>query len=433
MSDGHDLYVSYLLRLWQTTSRNKGVWRASLENSQTGERQGFANLDTLSAFLRQETGTERGRCDDKEVDMSKLFEPTTIRNLRLENRFVRSAMWIGLAGDDGACTPKLIQPMVKLAEGGVGLIITGHAYVLKGGQAGPWQMGCYDDCLLPGLGEMTEAVHAAGGAIALQIAHGGLLANAELSGEEPLGPSALQTENGPVGRAMTLGEIGRTVKAFAAAASRAVQSGFDAVQIHSAHGYLLSEFLSPYFNKRTDAYGGPIENRARMLLQVLQAVRETVGDGYPILAKMNSEDLLDGGLSREEMVQVCAMLQGAGIDAIELSGGTTLSLRAGEIERTFMPTQKRAVYWREAAEQYKAQIDVPLMLVGGIRSFETAEELVDGGIADYVSLCRPLVREPDLVRRWREGDRRAADCISDNACGWAATKGGGVRCVHLKQ
>ena len=109
-----------------------------------------------------------------------------------------------------------------------------------------------------------------------------------------------------------------------------------------------------------------------------------------------------------------------------------IQIKDGEIERTFMPAQKRTVYWRQAAEQVKAQINVPLMLVGGIRSFETAEVLVDGGTADYISLCRPLVREPDLVRRWREGDRRAADCISDNACGWAGLKGGGVRCVHLE-
>jgi 2,4-dienoyl-CoA reductase-like NADH-dependent reductase (Old Yellow Enzyme family) len=338
-----------------------------------------------------------------------------------------------LAGEDGACTPKLIDAMVELAEGGVGLIITGHAYVHKAGRAGRGQMGCHDDRLLAGLGEMTSAVHAAGGRIALQLAHGGLLANPELSGEEPLGPSALETENGPVGRAMTESEIERTLEAFAAAASRAVRAGFDAVQIHSAHGYLLSQFLSPYFNKRTDAYGGAIENRARLLLQTLRAVREAVGDDYPVLVKMNSEDLLDGGLSKEEMVQVCTLLQGAGIDAIELSGGTTLALRKGEMEQSWGPTKKAPVYYREAAKQYKAQIDVPLMLVGGIRSFEAAEELVESGTADYISMCRPFVREPNLVNRWRVGDRRPSGCISDNACGWAGAKGGGVRCVHLKQ
>jgi 2,4-dienoyl-CoA reductase-like NADH-dependent reductase (Old Yellow Enzyme family) len=159
-----------------------------------------------------------------------------------------------------------------------------------------------------------------------------------------------------------------------------------------------------------------------------------VGDGYPVFVKMNSEDLLDGGLSKEEMVEVCAMLQQGGIDAIELSGGTSLGLRMSKLEITPFPVGNDKVYWGDAAEQYKKRIGVPLMLVGGIRSIETAEELVDSGIADYVSLCRPLIREPDLVNRWRQGDRRVADCIRDNACGFAAFKrGGGVRCVHLEQ
>jgi 2,4-dienoyl-CoA reductase-like NADH-dependent reductase (Old Yellow Enzyme family) len=230
---------------------------------------------------------------------------------------------------------------------------------------------------------------------------------------------------------MTVREIQGTIEAFAAAAARAVQSGFDSVQIHAAHGYLLSQFLSSFFNKRSDEYGGSLENRSRMLLQVLEAVRDEVGDDYPVLVKMNSEDLLDEGLSREEAVEVCALLQQAGVDAIELSGGTTLAIRLGQIECSWAPINKAPVYYREAAEQYKARISVPLILVGGIRSFETAEELVESGIADYISMCRPFVREPDLVNRWKAGDRRKADCISDNACGWAAYKGIGVKCVHL--
>jgi 2,4-dienoyl-CoA reductase-like NADH-dependent reductase (Old Yellow Enzyme family) len=363
--------------------------------------------------------------------MSKLFETTTINNLQLDNRFVRSATAMNMAADDGKCTPKLIDAMVKLAQGGVGLIITGHAYVCKVGQAGTKQMGCYDDSMLPGMTEMVQAVHRAGGAIALQIAHAGILAKAEQSGLEPLGPSALQTEDGPVGRAMMASEIEHTVAAFAAAASRAVQAGFDGVQIHSAHGYALSEFLSPYSNHRTDAYGGSLVNRSRVLLQVVGAVRRAVGDAYPVLVKMNSEDRLDGGLSKEEMVEICTMLQQAGVDAIELSGGTTYAFRLGQPERSWGPTKKRTVYYREAAEQYKARIGVPLILVGGIRSFEAAQELVESGVADYISMCRPLIREPALVNRWKAGDRRKADCISDNRCGYAVRQAGGLYCVHL--
>jgi 2,4-dienoyl-CoA reductase-like NADH-dependent reductase (Old Yellow Enzyme family) len=321
--------------------------------------------------------------------------------------------------------------MKELAQGGVGLIITGHAYVLKRGQAGHWQMGCHDDHLLPGLSEMTQVVHAEGGKIVLQIAHGGIFASAELSGQAPFGASALQTESEEIGCAMTKEDIEFTIDAFAKAAKRAVQSGFDGIQIHAAHGYLLSQFLSPYFNRRTDEYGGSLENRARMLLQVVEAVQAEVNGDYPIFVKINSEDLLDGGFSKEEMVEVCAILEGAGIDVIELSGGTTLAFRSGKTELSFIPIKKTSVYWEQAAEQYKEKIDVPLMLVGGIRSFETAEALVEGDIADYISFGRPLVREPDLVKRWKNGDRREAACITDNGCGWALSKGDGISCAHL--
>jgi 2,4-dienoyl-CoA reductase-like NADH-dependent reductase (Old Yellow Enzyme family) len=365
--------------------------------------------------------------------MSKLFEATTIQNMQLDNRFVRSATGLGAAADDGTCTSGIVDAMVKLARGGVGLIITGHAYVDKVGQAGPRQMGCHNDSMLPGLTAMAQAVHQAGGKVALQIAHAGLLADTEQTGQDPLGPSPMQTENGPVGRAMTAGELDDMVAAFASAASRAVQAGCDAVQIHSAHGYGLGQFISPFFNKRTDEYGGSVENRARMHRRVIAAVREAVGDAYPILIKMNVVDLLDGGLSKEEMVEACVLLEQAGIDAIELSGGTTYALRKGQIELTPFPTKKKTVYYRDAAELYKTKVDVPLMLVGGIRSFETSEELVERGVADYISLCRPLIREPDLVKRWKAGDRRKADCISDNLCGYAIMQGKDLHCVHLEQ
>ena len=223
----------------------------------------------------------------------------------------------------------------------MGLILTGHAYVHKGGQAGHWQMGCHDDGLLAGLGEMT-------GPFTRRVAQ-------SPCSSRTAGSSPSRTEwHGTTGAFRPCKQrTGRWAARWPRERSsrlsrllqqrprRAVQAGFDAVQVHAAHGYLLSEFLSPYFNERTDAYGGSLENRARLPLQVIQAVRETVGDDYPVLVSLNSEDLLDGGLSVEEMVQVAALLQGAGVDAIELSGGTTLALRMGEIERSWGPTKRR--------------------------------------------------------------------------------------------
>jgi len=363
--------------------------------------------------------------------MPGLFDASIIKNMELKNRFVRSATNIA-TNEKGNCTPHIVDRLEELARGGVGLIITGHTYVCKAGQASPTQMGCHDDGLVPGLTRLTFAVHNAGAKVALQLAHAGILAHGVTDGNEAIGPSPLQAKDGTVGRAMTQDEIDETVLAFAQAASRAVKAGFDAVQIHSAHGYALGQFLSPFFNKRTDDYGGTLANRARLLLRVVAAVREVVGEDYPLLVKLNSEDLLDGGLTMDEAVEVCEMLQTGGTDAIELSGGTTYAISIGQVENSWAPTKKKSVYWQKAAELYKAKVNVPLMLVGGIRSFETATELVEEGIADYVSLCRPFIREPGLVNRWKSGDLRKAACVSDNLCGYESMKGKGLHCVHLK-
>ncbi len=358
------------------------------------------------------------------MKVATVFERTRINGMQLENRFVRSATWMGMGGQDGTCSPRLIEVTAELARGGVGLIITGHAHVLKEGQTRATQIACHEERHRPGLAAMAAAVHAAGGKVALQIAHAGLAANPELIGGEPVGPSPFQTEKGPVGREMTESDVRRVADAFANAASTAKDLGFDCVQIHSSHGFLLSQFLSPFYNKRTDSYGGSLENRARMLMLVFERVRAAVGGRYPVLVKLNSEDLLDDGFTIAEMVRVSGMLEKAGVDAIELSGGTVT-------KHTFAPLGNREQYWRAAAEQYKQSVRTPLILVGGIRSLEVAEELVSRGVADYVSMCRPFVREPDLINRWKSGDRTRAQCVSDNLCGYAAIEGKTVHCVHL--
>jgi len=363
--------------------------------------------------------------------MPDLFDTTAIKSMTLANRFVRSATWEGVAGDDGSVTPRLSEMMAELALGEVGLIISGHAYITREGQAGLKQLGVYSDKLEDGLAAMAKAVHDAGGRIALQLAHAGTQGNAQLSGKRAVGPSAL-----PGADCLELDQegIAALVAAFARAAGRAKETGFDAVQIHSAHGYLLNQFLSPAWNKRTDAYGGPLENRARMLLEVAKAVRDAVGPGYPVLAKINSEDFVENGLKPEEAAAVALMLEKASVDAIELSGGCR---PAGE---AFMPARKGRIkthdqegYYRPAAALCKEKLSVPLMLVGGVRSFEVSRELLESGLADYISLCRPLISEPGLVKRWREGDRRPAECVSDNACYGPGFAGEGIRCVTFEK
>ena len=365
--------------------------------------------------------------------MAKLFETTAIKSMKLANRFVRSATWEGMAGTDGSCSQGLIDVTAGLAEGGVGLIITGHAFVSPEGQAGPWQTGVHSDAMLPGLGSMTAAVHRSGGKVALQLAHAGCYGFASGTGIEAVGPSAGIAGKTPPCRELTPDEILNVCAAFGRGAGRAKAAGFDAVQIHAAHGYLLSEFLSPFFNRRTDGYGGSIGNRARIVLEVLHSVRTAVGEGYPVVIKLNSQDFIDGGLSVEDMLAVAALLEQGGIDAVEMSGGTIYaSGQYSAVRAGFLATPQQEVYYRDAALRFKERIAVPLMLVGGIRSLEVAEALFDDGIADYISISRPLIREPGLINRWRAGDRRRAGCLSENHCFGPLMRGEGLGCPVRK-
>jgi len=364
--------------------------------------------------------------------VSKLFEATEINGMSIKNRFVRSATWAGMAEDDGSCSPKLIELMVKLTEGGIGLIITGHSYVSKRGHASPWQLGIYKDELIPGLREMTDAVHEKGGKIVVQLAHAGMFANPKLAKETPVAPTALSGFTEHLPKEMDLNDIEELVEAFAQAALRGKRAGFDGVQIHAAHGYLLSQFLSPVFNKRNDRYGGSLENRANILLEILKSIRAKVGDDYPLLIKMNSEDFLEGGLELEESIKVGAMLKEEGIDAIELSGGTAVSGKLSPI-RTGILSEDDEAYFKDAARAFKENIDIPLILVGGIRSLAVAKDIVDNNIADYISMSRPFIREPDLINRWKSESHDKASCLSDSKCFAPAMSGKGVYCVVEKR
>ena len=364
----------------------------------------------------------------------ELFEQSTINTLKLKNRFVRSATWEGLATDQGACTPRLTDLMAQLAANDIGLIISGHAYVSREGQAGPRQLGIYADELIPDLTRMTEAVHRQSGKIVLQLAHAGCRAPFELTRTTPIGPSGAAPQNDPQKcREMTHDEIQGIVKCFTEAAYRGQQCGFDGVQIHAAHGYLLSQFLSPYYNRRTDEFGGSIENRARVVVAVLEAIRAKVGPQFPVLIKMNSEDFVDQGLTVDEMIQVAAMLEKAGIDAIELSGGTADSGKRTPVRPGKIASEDQEVYYRSAAERYKQTIKVPLILVGGVRSYQVAENIVKNDVADYISLCRPLIREPDLIKRWKSGDLSKSTCLSDNLCFKPIQAGEGIYCYTHKK
>ena len=364
--------------------------------------------------------------------MSKLFEPGEINGMKLANRFVRSATWEGMAADDGSCTPKLIRLMADLARGGVGLIITSHAYVQKAGQAGARQIGIHNDDMIEGLKKMTAAVHDQRGKIVCQLAHAGFFAIAKLSGQTPMAPSIVEgIAEGPR-REMTHEDIAGVIDAFAAAAGRAKSAGFDGVQIHGAHGYLLCEFISPMFNFRTDEYGGSIENRARLPLMVFRAIRKAVGNDYPVLIKLSCKEFKDNGLTPQEFVQVGKMLADAGIDAIEVSGGLPISPKTRP-SQLGINTEEKEAYFREEAGALKKGVDIPIILVGGNRSFHVAERIVEEEVADYISMARPLIREPHLINRWKAGDLTPSACVSDNMCFQPAIAGEGIYCVTEKR
>ena len=363
--------------------------------------------------------------------MADLFKETRINGMALANRFVRSATWEGMAGDDGSATPRLIDCMVALARGGVGLIISSHTYVHRNGQAGPKQLGVYSDDLLPGLTTMADAVHKNNGKIVMQLAHAGFFADARLIGHSPFAVSNIEGISKSPRTELTVEMIGQIVQAFAEAATRAKKAGFNGVQIHSAHGYLLSQFLSPAFNCRADEYGGSIENRARALMDVLRAVRSAVGPNFPVLVKMNGRDDIENGLTPEDSHQVGRMLAQGGIDAIELSGGF---LTGGKLSpsRSRIDSEEQEAYFRQEAKVMRKQTGVPLILVGGNRTFRVAEEIVSEGIADYISMCRPLIREPGLINRWKSGNLAKSACVSDNQCFGPAMAGEGIYCVTEK-
>ncbi|MEE4114395.1 MAG: NADH:flavin oxidoreductase [Desulfobacteraceae bacterium] len=357
-----------------------------------------------------------------------LFEPTTINGMNLANRFVRSATWEGMATEDGRVTPKLTDTMAALATGGVGLIISGHAYVTREGQASPFQLGIYEDGQIDGLKSMTDAVHAAGGTIVAQLAHAGHFALEQAIGTAPVVASNFEGLARTPRTELSTADIRDLQRDYAEAAQRAHSAGFDGIQLHSAHGYLFSQFLSPWFNRRIDEYGGSLKNRARIHVQTIRAIRQAVGGTYPILIKLNGEDFSDGGLTEKESLEAAGLMVEAGLDAIELSGGL---LTGGKLSpsRPHINKEEKEAYFKETAQAYKKELDVPLILVGGIRSIEVAESLLNAGTADYFSMSRPLIREPGLIKRWQRGDRSRARCLSDNLCFRPGMTGRGIYCV----
>jgi 2,4-dienoyl-CoA reductase-like NADH-dependent reductase (Old Yellow Enzyme family) len=362
--------------------------------------------------------------------MGKLLEPYRLFELTLRNRTVRSATWEGLADEKGFVRLELIEMLAELARSRVGLVIPGYFYVRTDGKGLPWQTGVWDDAHVAGLKRLVEAVHNEGGVIAAQIAHaGGRTRPDYIGGERPMAPSAIQGFSfGDTPREMTLADIQELIEAFANAARRVKEAGFDAVQLHAAHGYLLSQFLSPLLNKRNDAYGGTPEKRRRFVIDVYEAVRKAVGDAFPVFIKLNTLDGPRGGITIDEALESAQELASRGLNAVEVSGGRAGSDRYRPSQKGILEASQEA-YFRPAAMRFKAELDIPVLLVGGIKSYPVAEDIIAKGHADLVSFSRALICEPRLILRWHEGDRSKSQCVSCNLCLKEGLKGQGIACA----
>ena len=369
-------------------------------------------------------------------------KPKKIGSIEIKNRFVRSATFEGMATEDGYVTDKHIKLYKELAEGGVGLIITGYAYIQENGKAFHKQTGVSKDDFIPGLSRIAEVVHKNSDKckVALQIAHCGHQSRIL---ENTIAPSAVEEKlTRKMPREMAREEIRDTVNAFSQAIRRAKEAGFDAVQLHGAHGYIITQFLSPYLNKRTDDYGGIIENRTRFLKEIYEKSVELVGKEFPILIKMNGVDFIEGGTTINESTEVAKRLENIGYAAIEVSAGIweVAKLKKKDLgwKPTFLPESRifigkmnEPAYNLPYAKEFKRVLDIPVILVGGINSLDLVEQILTNESADFVSFSRPLIREPDLPNRWMKGiGNQEVDCIFCNGC-LSTTVTPGLLCAKL--
>lgn len=349
--------------------------------------------------------------------------PCYLGKLEVKNRFVRGALWEGSADETGHLTEELTNIYEELARGGVGTIITGYAHVCEEEKPTFGMMGIYNDSFIPEYKEFTEKIHHHGTKIILQIVYGGFMTSYDVEKRLIWGPSSLENEvSGVKATGMSVEDIKYLVKAFASASRRAKESGFDGIQIHSAHGYMLSQFISPYYSKRTDEYGGSMENRSRLIVEIYQAIRSEVGEDFLVTIKMNSTDGLDeGGLTENDALYLGKTLSQLGIDAIEVSGGNGAiksldGKNKGAARTKIYGDKSKESYFKDFASKLAEEVDCSVILIGGNRTLEVMEDLMETTDIDFFSLARPLTAEPNLINLWDKNREHKAKCVSCNAC-----------------
>ena len=362
--------------------------------------------------------------------MNILLTPGRIGSVEIRNRIVMPPMTTRTADEEGRVTDDTIAYYMARVRGGVGLITCEMASPSKEGRHRRRELGIYDDRFLPGLRRLSDAIHSGGAKASIQLGHGGGHTRIDICGETPLAPSAIPhavfevTNETIVPKAMTLADIRATVEAFAAAAARARQAGFDCVEIHAAHGYLISQFLTPFENRRTDDYGGSLENRARFGLEVLHAVKAAAG--IPVIFRISVDDYFPEGLPYAEGKQAALWAAQAGADALHIAAGHYRSLPSAA--RMIPPMAYPEATFLDYAADIKKHVGVPVIAVGRLGDPDKAAEAIASGKADFVALGRGLIADPEWVEKVRRGEpvRR---CLACNTCVNDMRGGSPLRCV----
>ena len=391
---------------------------------------------------------------------SVLFTSKKIGPIEVKNRFVAAAIYESMATGTGEVTDQLVRRYHAIAKGKAGLIIPGYMYVNPTGKGSKFETGIYEDRMISGLKKLTVAVHEQGSKIFFELSHAGRQTTKELVGQIPLAPSVGKTDlvfrTKP--REMTNGEIKQTICDFGEAARRATESGADGIHICAAGGVLLNQFLSPYFNRRTDDWGGSEENMYRILRETIQTCRKTMKKSMALTVKLNTNDYTPKrGITPELAKKYAGWLSQDGIDGLETNTGTiaysNMSISRGQVPVSeyvkALPMWERPIGWlvvRRWVGKYnfeegwnlpdarlmKTAIgEMPLMLVGGLRRLATMQKIVESGEADFISICRPLVREPNLINKFRTSQAEVAACISCNKCAGQVFNNLPLRCMQL--
>lgn len=393
-----------------------------------------------------------------------LFNETKISDLAVKNRIIRSATHDGLADENGAPSDKLIAKYEHLAKSEIGCIITGYAAVSRNGVSPyPRMMKIYDDNVIGKYKELTDAVHRHGVPLVLQIAHCGRQTSSKAIGQQKVAPSnVLHAFYPDKAKELTENEIFGIIDDFISASVRAEKAGFDAVQLHGGHGYLLHDFLSSYGNRRNDNWGGSLENRCRIVELIIKGIKEKTN--LPVWIKLSAEDNRKGGMNIDSSVEICKRLEKAGCDAIEVSCGTVqdgmntmrselmpmdavfryrepcasfpkllnkIALPAANLINPLIKQPKPLENFNvENAGTIKKNVSVPIIVVGGIHKVNDMENILAEGKADFISMCRPFICEPDLAKKLKNGQTEAK-CIMCNYCGLVIEKEP-TRCLYGK-